>query len=62
MVSESAKIDLVKEIKAPYYANGFVKGYYKGFSINLIKGPLANSASFATRDFLKRLNKKEVRK
>lgn len=62
MVLESSKIDLRREIKAPYYSNGFIKGYYKGFSVNLIKGPLANAASFATRDFLKKLSKKEIKK
>lgn len=59
IVLETPKVELFKEMKAPYLVNGFIKGYYKGFSINLIKGPLANAASFATRDYLRSFSNKE---
>jgi hypothetical protein len=59
MILESPKINILQEIIAPYKASGFIKGYFKGFSINLIKGPLANSVSFTTRDILKKYSSKD---
>lgn len=59
MVQETPRIQIIKEIILPYKTNGIIQGYFKGFSINLIKGPLANAVSFTTRDYLKKFSSKE---
>jgi Mitochondrial carrier protein len=33
---------------------GLVKGGFKGFSLNMIKGPIANGIAFSTKHFIER--------
>lgn len=58
MVNEEKKIKITKCIIEVYRENGIRGGLYKGFSLNIFKGPFANAISFGVRDFL---NKKFIK-
>ena len=37
-----------------YHNEGLIRGFYKGFSMNLIKGPIGNGITWSSKNFLNR--------
>lgn len=58
MVHEKHTVTVNEIIRLIYYKNGFFRGFYKGVSLNLIKGPIANSVAFMIKE---KLNKNYIK-
>ena len=59
VLDEKEKVGISRMLRRIYHENGFFRGFYKGVSINLLKAPLANVISFASRDIF---NKNFIKK
>ena len=58
MVHEKHTVTISEIIKLIYTKNGFFRGFYKGVTLNLIKGPLSNSVAFMVKE---KLNKNFIK-
>ena len=58
MVHEKHTVKISEIVRLIYEKNGVFKGFYKGISLNLIKGPLANSIAFMVKE---KLNKNYIK-